>query len=95
MSNELILVVADEHTVDFAVNLLLNLKEHGFAHHLLVTTTEGLCDKIRQLHARVARFKQDMPTSYAPLEGAPRPLSYLRFSDGSDLFFHLVTTVST
>ena len=45
---QLILIVANELTLVFALNLIYNLKEHGMDHYLLITTADSLCQRLKR-----------------------------------------------
>jgi hypothetical protein len=50
---ELVLMVADDRTLPFALNTIMNLADHNMAHYLLITTTQALCNKVHALARQV------------------------------------------
>lgn len=54
------LIVADERTLPFALNTIMNLADHKMAHYLLITTTQALCNKVHAL-ARQVRARLRLP----------------------------------
>ncbi|KAK3256958.1 hypothetical protein CYMTET_33936, partial [Cymbomonas tetramitiformis] len=65
---ELILIVADEHTIQFGLNLILNLRDLGFEHYLLITTSQQICDSLNSLAARAKRGHSIQPVNMTDLD---------------------------